>query len=272
MNDEESGHFFKYRSLDGDAKKRTRQTIMDSAIWFSKPGDFNDLFDCSPSYSIEGPTSAFKEYMKRVARKERPLLNRQELRSHLAEVSKNQLLYCKSPAFLTKIRENVQKIMNEFGVLSLSTKPNQVLMWSHYAASHTGICLRFSRVQEDFVFSTARRVIYCAERPIVNPILDAPDTIVAKFILSKANFWAYEDEWRVVTSPLSSLQIGSGPGLIAYNPSLLDGIILGARISKSNAADVVSWVRGRKHPVKLFRSVPNFHSFQLDIEPILTDL
>ncbi len=152
-------------------------------------------------------------------------------------------------------------------MLSLSAKPDRVLMWSHYAASHAGICLRFSRAEWAFPFRAAQRVAYCAERPVVNPVLDDAETIVSKFVLSKADFWAYEEEWRVMSHPGSPVNPGGGHGLITYEPRALDGIILGARISDADAAEVATWVRGRAHPVQLLRAVPNPDRFRLDVVP-----
>ena len=266
MTDEEPSHFYKYRAL-GDAKERTRRIIADAEIWFSKPADFNDPFDCAPGFSMAAPPEIYRQYMARLFREKGPPMRRQALRAQLAAIQRNSQRRQNSPAFVADMRRRTWNMVNEAGVLSLSAKPDRVLMWSHYAASHAGICLRFSRAEWAFPFRAAQRVAYCAERPVVNPVLDDAETIVSKFVLSKADFWAYEEEWRVMSHPGSPVNPGGGHGLITYEPRALDGIILGARISDADAAEVATWVRGRAHPVQLLRAVPNPDRFRLDVVP-----
>ncbi|MFC0387262.1 DUF2971 domain-containing protein [Muricoccus vinaceus] len=266
MSDEQPTHFFKYRSL-GDAKDRTRSIIADSKIWFSRPMDFNDPFDCAPGFSMAAPPKVFRDYMMKLFREKAPTMSRPVLRAQLGMIQKDSRRRQNSPEFLTGMREATWRSVNTAGVLSLSARADSVLMWSHYSASHTGICLRFSSAEWAFPFRAAQRVRYCAERPIVNPVLDDADTIVDKSILSKADFWAYEREWRILSHPGSPVRPGGGFGLITYAPKALDGIVLGARISDADAAEVASWVRDREHPVELLRAVPNPGIFRLDIVP-----
>ncbi|MYL96140.1 DUF2971 domain-containing protein, partial [Citrobacter werkmanii] len=41
------------------------------------------------------------------------------------------------------ITDSRQQIMSMYGVICLTPKPDNYLMWSHYAASHTGFCIGF---------------------------------------------------------------------------------------------------------------------------------
>ena len=260
-------HFYKYRSLEGDAKERTRRTITDNTIWFSRPETFNDLFDCAPDFSMAAPAPAFQRYVMRLFRDKGPPMNRAELRAQIADIRRDPARQQNSPVFLETMRRQTWKTVNEAGVLSLSTRRDQVLMWSHYAASHTGICLRFSGASWAFPFRAAQPVIYSAARPILNPVFDDGEAIMSKVVLTKADFWAYEEEWRVMSHPGSPIRPGGGHGLITYEPRALDGIILGARISDADAAEVAGWVRGREQPVELLHAVADPHQFRFDIVP-----
>lgn len=176
-----------------------------------------------------------------------------------------------SPEVFDVLREQRALSVNFVGILSLSALPNQVLMWSHYAEAHTGICLRFNRSSPwAFPFIAAQKVIYSAERPVLNPITDTdPDNaqaLVDKVILTKADFWAHEEEWRVMSHPNSSIGMG-GPGLTTFAPRALDGIILGACISDADAAAVARWTAVRKYPVELLRAQPDSDRFRINIVP-----
>jgi hypothetical protein len=41
----------------------------------------------------------------------------------------------------------LKRLHEEVGVLCFSEKYDNILMWSHYAKSHTGLCVEFSRSQ-----------------------------------------------------------------------------------------------------------------------------
>jgi hypothetical protein len=72
-------------------------------------------------------------------------------------------------------------------------------MWSHYAAKHTGICLEFHLGNE--LFLKAQPVNYECEYPtILSEELYTPET-VQKVILTKAECWRCEEEFRLIGSP-----------------------------------------------------------------------
>lgn len=65
----------------------------------------------------------------------------------------------------------------------------------------------------------------------------------------------------------SPVNPAGGPGLVTFHPAAIDGIILGARTSDADTAEVAGWVEGRTHPVELLRAVANPDAFSLDIVP-----
>lgn len=262
-------HLYKYRSIESPAKERTRQIVASNALWFSKPEDFNDPFDCAPGFSMAAPAPVFRRYMMQLFRDKGQLVNRKALLAQLAQIRRDPLRKQNSPEFIATMRAQTWRTVNRAGVLSLSARPDRVLMWSHYAASHTGICLRFSTAPWAYPFRAAQRVVYCRDRPVLNPVLDDEDAIMAKTVLSKADFWEYEEEWRVISHPGSPVNPGGGPGLVTLHPAALDGIILGARASDADTAEVAEWVEGRVQPVELLRAVPNSDSFSLNIIPLV---
>ena len=81
-------------------------------------------------------------------------------------------------------------------MLSLTESADDILMWSHYADSHRGVCLRFST--EIGFFKDAQQVVYQDERPVVNLIRDTPHVYQRKAVLYKSCHWEYEEEWRII--------------------------------------------------------------------------
>ncbi|MCQ4160841.1 DUF2971 domain-containing protein [Roseomonas sp. GC11] len=243
-------------------------TIQNNAIWFAKPADFNDPFDCAPSFSMAASPAVFHKYMMRLFREKAAPPNRKALLAQLAEIRRDPLRQQNSPAFIAQMREQTWRTVNEAGVLSLSTKADDVLMWSHYGASHTGVCLRFSGAEWAFPFRAAQPVLYSAARPVLNPILDDGDAIMTKSILTKADVWQYEAEWRVMSHPGSPVRPGGGNGLITFHPDALDGLIFGARTPDEDIAEVTGWLEGRRKRVELLRARVDPDHFRIHIDPL----
>lgn len=87
---------------------------------------------------------------------------------------------------LVNTLENAHKkrILEETGVFCLSEIPDHILMWSHYADSHTGICIKFEATSHTQFFGLAQRVCYQTTYPILNIIKDSQDDILKKALLT----------------------------------------------------------------------------------------
>src|SRR5262245_38977124 len=106
-----SYRLFKYRSLAGRNLEYTRRIIEQRRIYYASPRQFNDPFDCQFWVNMDGaPLSAFG------------LSKQEEIRSFAADF----------------MREETNK---DVAILSLSEVNDNLLMWSHYADCHTGLCL-----------------------------------------------------------------------------------------------------------------------------------
>ena len=149
----------------------------------------------------------------------------------------------------------VHGAIRNLGVLSLTTKRDDILMWSHYADSHQGICLEFTGIE----LGQIRPVIYQREYPTVNLLeLTRPDVAASteRAVRTKSDQWRYEREWRGIVK-------GKGPH--RFIPEPLTGIILGCKISEEDEKQVRSWLKELDHEVIVYRAVPRTVSFVLDI-------
>jgi hypothetical protein len=93
------------------------------------------------------------------------------------------------------------------GILSLTEKPDNLLMWAHYAAEHTGFVIGFDTSHEywnnfgdekgDDHAGVLRKVNYSDRRPSPPHIAAASRT---EMYFTKSREWEYEQEWRVFRS------------------------------------------------------------------------
>jgi hypothetical protein len=248
--------FYKYRSLSNGAAEYVKRTICHNELYFAKPSTFNDPFDCSPSFLFEASDAEIISYFERGVQKRMPNLNAEQVRKEaMALLGKRNP---KDPAVIKEIHDiHSQRIREKIGVLCLSEVNNDILMWSHYADSHRGICLEFDGYFP--FFANSQQVRYPSDRPRINPFSQNPLEMMEAALLVKAKRWEYECEWR-------SIQYVDGPGVYRFPAEALTSLILGAQISPQDELKVIGWLKERASPLKLYRATPCSTTFSINVE------
>lgn len=252
MSNHDQKYLYKYRSLAGEAKERLRGTLFNNELYFAKPEEFNDPFDCAPVIRTDASEEEKFEYFVRVVKRNDPNMTRSARRILARRLSKNPSLFHKT------MQQAYTDLINEVGVFSLSTKNDHILMWSHYADSHKGVCLRFRVSVTEPYFARALPVQYTETRPVFDRVRHSTGELVDKALLTKADYWSYEAEYRLIDHE-------NGSGLQNFPPMLLDGIILGARISQQDKVDVCAWAAARKIETEILCSEFDSENFRLNI-------
>jgi hypothetical protein len=134
---------YKYRTID-QAKK-----ILDNfSFWFATPDTFNDPFDCGLSENQSPTLDDARKHFKR--------LNIDE-----GILEKSIEIYKRSPAKLVELVKNAkEKSIYSKGVLSLSEKFDDILMWSHYSQYHQGVVFSLDMEADLDFFVTPIRIDY----------------------------------------------------------------------------------------------------------------
>ncbi|MFC4270173.1 DUF2971 domain-containing protein [Sneathiella chungangensis] len=138
-------------------------------------------------------------------------------------------------------------------ILCMTIKPNNKLMWAHYADNHRGVVLRFRSVPAfDSAYGSAMPMNYVDEIPELMDLDYMADfvcgfrtfdhdermKIMDKVVYTKSSEWRYEDEWR--------MHAGSGRSHsasfedIPFSKNELDGIVFGLKISDRDRAEIES--------------------------------
>jgi hypothetical protein len=253
-------HLYKFRALDNGSTQYTFDIIRNRALWFSRPLAFNDPFDCVPVVSSAATDAEFKAYLDRLFKQQNPEMSRTSRRSAISDILKDPKRRHDGDVVKKMFKDTVEKAINSAGVLSLTSRYDHVLMWSHYASSHSGLCLRF-RTRETSWIKSAQKVIYSADRPIMNVIRDEAKEMQRKAILTKADFWSYEEEWRII-DPIR------GAGAHAYDPPDLDAIIFGKKTTQKHKDQVVALVSRFPHKIELLQSDIDSKQYRLVCTPI----
>ena len=255
-------------SLDRTDEDRLVQFLRTGKLRCSSPATFNDPWDCGEWFNTAILQSAeerekFANFLSRslvqlppahLARF-KPLL--EKLKNHDADATR----------FMLNLAHviSVQKYLR-YRIYCLAPDPTKVLMWSHYANNHKGICLEFNVGNK--VFSGAHKCVYLSKYP-TTPFYESESFVPLRTFLSKSDVWEYESEFRLITHERSIARTASENMLLTDESFLqlpdgaLSSIIVGLR---GNYAEVRRIVKENDPSVKVKRAVMASNSYRLTIE------
>ncbi len=252
--------------------------LKNKAIRFSQPDAFNDPFEFKPVINSVCSNDYFQNYVD----ENLDCITKEELSNmlppHIRNLVSPELVKAFVKRYLQDNHESLGNVLkalgthasqiipkksNELiGVLSLTEKKDNLLMWSHYADSHRGYCIGFDSTHSFFnrkrsekdEFYHLRKVKYLQDRP--SKTMDEMDGI--DMFLLKSDVWEYEQEWRicsVLSDANTILESSHVPPVCLFNfPSeVVKEVIIGANASNEfieNIANLINQDPEFKH-VKL---------------------
>lgn len=268
-------------TTDGDELlHRLERMLSAGEVYFSSPERFNDPFDCNPKIIVPDRRSrAFAESFARTgARNGRSI----------GEIAQDYRERLKLPD--AEWAANVTKLatarIREVGVLCVTPKRDNPLMWAHYANCHTGICVGFHK---SGALMDTKSVRYEGN---VRPEYDHIGGTIEQFydvFFRKANCWAYEEEHRVVSmdigpiaarkytadkvrsanEPLARLmEREPGPGTFELGPNAVGEVVMGYGISEANRNSVRELVRNSGKNIGLFECKLHDNEYVMEVNPV----
>ena len=249
-------YLYKYKALRTENDLKRLEEILDGTLYAAHKSEFNDPFDCSPVLQVQHKRGVIREHIKGIVNRNMEGSNRRSRRL-LLKAARHRVRHIGAEGVS---RSALEQTYDDAGLICLTTEPNQMLMWGHYASDHKGVCIRFNLKDGSSDFRCAFPVTYSEERPVlVYPITDAEE-LIEKSFLTKAKCWEYESEWRIIQR--------DGPGAKTFNHIWLDGLIVGARTPDAYVDHIVSHLAKRRDRiVELFRAKLNDRAYQIDMEP-----
>jgi hypothetical protein len=265
-------------------------------IRFTPPGIFNDPFEMQPFYEsfAEDPEiqknmneTEYKNVLENLFAEQYPslpveiqnLVPREflavfaEMVAPLAVNHAPELL----DGFTQAMRGGFYKGFNEnIGVLALTEKPDNLLMWAHYAQNHKGFVIEFDSEHEYFhqrlspsdELRHIRKMLYSDKRPNIriSTFEDATD-----IFLTKSKEWEYEQEWRIMRPLQDATEIinvgGEAIHLFSFPPDCVTGIIFGCRMLPNIRKEIGGYIGSEESYSHLNKldSVLDKREFKLNI-------
>jgi len=179
-------YLYKYKPIN----QFTLDIISNDRIFFPSPDLFNDPFDTKCSFT---KTSVIAQST-----------DSQKIEMDFPGDDLNQTMIFTRKDMSIDIERFEQKLKS-FGILSLAQDPKNILMWSHYAENHKGLCIGFERNKSNELGDNnkTRKVNYTKNYPSLNVkiLMNEVDITnnLMRVLYTKSKLWDYEGEWRMFT-------------------------------------------------------------------------
>ncbi|SGY93129.1 Putative uncharacterized protein [Moritella viscosa] len=255
--------YFKFVSIE-------RKDILENGmIRFTPVGEFNDPFELEPV--ITPLSRKYIEHCLGLTDIERSQL---EFRDEDYEYS--SIRFSRISEYKYKYKDNVSK----YGVLSLSSntdinnmidvsiKENKdprrnILMWSHYASSHNGFVIEFSK---DFIQGVEIKDVDYSDGRDFLTFEDIDENKFDHVFYKKSDEWKYEQEHRCVMPLNKATRVDNGIyHLFSFDKSKVSSITFGCEVSDESKKDIIELIESDSK----FGRVNFYHTRLDDFEYIL---
>ncbi len=196
--------------------KNQLSALAQRKIWYSKPAKFNDPFDTK--FTVTGRRHVFEQEV-----------DSQKLSHIFGEDMSEAMVFQKKP--LDEHLVTFQSGIENLGILSLASCETNLLMWSHYASAHKGMCLEFKRVNNTALADDEKTkpMRYNNSYPSIQATSLLSETSALsnkiRILHTKSKHWEYEQEWRHI--------VEQGDKLYPW-PAALTSIYFGCKADMSD--------------------------------------
>ena len=292
----EGGGKYLYRYQPFYRKNKIHSSVVENLEMFSEkqlifvsPLEFNDPFDCKSLFTYKecsiidlyrfihyNSTRALKgksdAEIKENARQRLHEIIDQEVFNGDSELSK---VFAKYKAeFIADIKGDAVNGKPGIGVLSLSEKKDDILMWGHYADGHKGYCLEFDRSKLEkwvkLISGKLARVVYSDLYPNIRDYMELTDEgpgadLDELFLLRKSSHWRYEEEWRIIVNIDCRKE---NPQTLSFPEHILTGVIFGIEMKDEQMKTIRGSLDRWNEKPKLYRADKSDSQYNVVIREI----
>lgn len=260
------------------------ENLKNNNLTFQSPLNFNDPYDSLANVdsqkqfqyfedSLQLENTIFESCCDLLDDKFKLENNRQyNAQYRKIQVAKNQ--------FEEKTLLILTKFLRNFRICCFSETKDSILMWSHYANYHKGICIsyNFEELQNNFKSKNFFELYYKKHDfnelfPVYYtknfPKIDASNTLktLTQAIFTKYKDWEYEKEWRILkyNSSFNGKPINDTSTLIKVPTP--NAIYMGCKINLKDKKELISICEKEKISLYLMHMSPS--NYILKPEPII---
>lgn len=281
--------FYKYQPIYADDHNYALSNLKNNILYFKDPAMFNDPFDCKMYVDNKGTKEQWTTWF-----------DKNGYDGHKAETEMEKFI--KWEDGLISPNERNYFPVKVPAVCCFSKREDAILMWSHYADSHKGICLRFKATvkltehpmfrgvknyytiplyiqdseKKTLVTGIFKEVDYDAVTiPLIKQFGD-PDSnleVACKQLFIKHSDWHYENEYRIINPDPNPAYFRNRR--FEYQRECLEGVIFGCKIIKKNAQLVYDEINknnldehGNEIIINYYKAKESMDKYKINIELI----
>lgn len=280
--------YYKYQAIYAYDNNYALCNLTNNVLYFKDPANFNDPFDCKMYVDNKGTEGQWITY----------LCNRYEYPENEAKRIVEGFIKCED-GLVSPNGSNYFPIKVP-AVCCFSKYDNIILMWSHYANHHKGICLGFRATESSamarnkkeysmplYIPGTTVPISYEFNRvhykendiPLIRQFGKESENInvACKQLVTKSCDWQYEKEYRMILRNDSSEPTpnsNSRDRIYQYNREDLKKVIFGCKITKDIAQRVYDIINKEnldaqgKEITKYYEAKESQVECKINIEPI----
>jgi len=291
-------YFYKFMSCG------TATAVLEScSLRWREPKQFNDPFDHQMSfrfpYTQEQFSSAIAEEVERlVYLEEEPvfiestklssmvkiLRERRDILPKLERLNTIKMSAEESGECFQQYQANINSLialdLNQSRVLCVSESNDNVVMWSHYGDSHTGVCIRLQCIKEiDNVLLSAKPVNYDEAFPLFPSLQEHIQHLTGEAPIDffkllyripyiKHEHWEYENEWRV---HIPHVEPGNKHGFNDWreDSKVFGAIYFGCRIKPDDSRNLIRLIKERYPHMEMYNSRACDDAFKIEFNRII---
>ena len=235
-------YLYQYRSKD-----KALRFLKSMQLYFATASEFNDPYDCNLELVNDSTEEDWLRFFQGTG-----LMQPAECKLHA-----RRMMFHPDEG-IRYIEDAIRRQQKKTGILCLTTKNNDNLMWAHYADSHQGICIQYDILQDPVPFFFPKKVDYDTHTIRFNYIKDQAPATEALF--HKHSDWAYEEEYRIVKI--------STHGLCPVSPLAVREIIFGCKMLPEDRQEIIDLCRNKGYRHIHFAEVQKGKDYQLSIQPL----
>lgn len=254
----EPKHLCKYYSLSNFSI----DAVLNHYFYATHPKDLNDKHDCS-AYLIDYSNCNLSTFIKKIHEAEKTLYNRIE---STEEIIKKYFHSSEKWRLERRLAElNAACLFSLFGIISLTSVDDNVLMWAHYAQNN-GFLIKIdpSLMRNDNLYG-AFPINYSSKLHTIESDSSVPILNVLYQSNIKSDIWSYENEWRYLYfNPNEREHISKSNRKMLYDKTALVEFVLGFNFFESASSirryaeyDILK-LRTKHKNYKLKRKLLNF--------------
>lgn len=268
-------NLYRYISLNSKDKiDRFFKLLNENKLYFSSPMFFNDPYDSKANFADCSEQDIMDALQMRYKKKHTSATH-EDCHDFVQYARKSKPEMFDGMQIRAEEQESIERSLDTNGIVCLSETNDDILMWSHYADAHKGLCLVFAKeiIANDkrFMF---RKVNYPEDNSLISckrfyeMYLEKGDEIYELLFLTKSLHWKYEKEWRILVSAkyIENNTEDENDNRFFICNNMLTGIIFGWKLSPALKQTITKLVQNR--PIQLYQAKRNENNYAIDVEPL----